>query len=61
MNKEEKEWVARETSYRIKEERKLNLFGHICRMEDSRLVKVVVFGEMEGKKEEYQKENGWTM
>src|SRR6218665_3198503 len=31
---------------RIKE-RKLNLFGHICRMEDSRLVKEV-FGEMEG-------------
>jgi len=28
---------------------KLNLFGHICRREDSRLVKEVVFGEMEGK------------
>ena len=26
--------------------RKLNLFGHICRMEDSRLVKDVVFGKM---------------
>src|SRR6218665_2915282 len=34
---------------RIKE-RKLNLFGHICRMEDSRLVKELVFGEMKGKK-----------
>ena len=33
---------------RIKE-RKLNLFGHICRLEDSRLVKEVVFGVMEGK------------
>jgi len=33
---------------RIKE-RKLNLFGHICRMEDNSLVKNVVFGEMEGK------------
>ena len=32
---------------RIKE-RKFNLFGHICRMEDSRLVKEVVFGEIEG-------------
>ncbi len=32
---------------RIKE-RKLNLFGHICRMEDSRRVKKEVFGEMEG-------------
>jgi len=27
----------------------LNLFEHICRMEDSRLVKEVVFGEMKGK------------
>jgi len=33
---------------RIKE-RKLNLFGHICIMEDSRLVKEVVFGKMKGK------------
>jgi len=31
-------------------------------MEDSRLVKEAVFGEMEGKtKEDDQKENGWTM
>ena len=30
-------------------ERKLNLFGHISRMEDSRLVKEVVFREMQGK------------
>jgi hypothetical protein len=28
--------------------RKLNLFGHICRMDDARLVKTVVFGMMEG-------------
>ncbi len=28
-------------------ERKLSLFGHICRMEDKRLVKGVVFGIME--------------
>jgi len=33
---------------RIKE-RKLNLFGHICRMEDIRLVKKVMFEEMEGR------------
>jgi len=33
---------------RIKE-RKLNIFGHICRMEDNRLVKKVVFREMEGR------------
>ena len=30
-------------------ERKLNLFGHICRMVEGRLVKEVVFREMEGK------------
>jgi len=30
-------------------ERKLHSFGHIFRMEDSRLVKEVVFGEMKGK------------
>ena len=29
-------------------ERKLSLFGHICRMEDNRLVKRVVFGIMDG-------------
>jgi len=33
---------------RIKE-RRLNLFGHICRMEDSRLVKEVVFRDMKWK------------
>src|SRR6218665_2593604 len=30
-------------------DRKLNLFGHICRMKDNRLVKEVMFGTMEGK------------
>jgi hypothetical protein len=29
--------------------RKLGLFGHICRMEDSRLIKHIVFGKMNGK------------
>ena len=29
-------------------ERKLSLFGHICRMEDNRLVKGVVFGIIDG-------------
>jgi len=28
--------------------RKLNLFVHICRMVDSRLVKTVIFGETNG-------------
>jgi len=29
-------------------ERKLNLFGHICRMQDDRLIKQAVFGIMDG-------------
>jgi len=29
-------------------ERKLNLFGHICRMDDKRLVKIAVFWIMDG-------------
>jgi len=40
-------------------ERKLNLFGHICRMEDSRLVKEVVFGEMEGKTKRGRPKREW--
>jgi len=31
------------------QDRKLKLFGHICRMDDNRLVKIVVFGMMNGK------------
>ena len=30
-------------------ERKLNFFGHICRMQDERLIKRVVLGIMDGK------------
>ena len=30
-------------------EKKLNFFGHICRMQDERLIKQVVFGIMDGK------------
>ena len=29
-------------------ERKMNFFGHACRMSDDRLIKTVIFGEMEG-------------
>jgi len=34
---------------RRRKERKSNLFRYICRMQNNRLVKEVVFGEMEGK------------
>ena len=33
----------------IIKKRKLRLFGHICRMDDSRLIKHLIFGKMEGK------------
>jgi len=38
-------------------ERKLNLFGHICRMKDNRLVKEVMFGMMQGQMKRGR--NGW--
>jgi hypothetical protein len=30
-------------------ERQLGLFGHICRMKDNRLIKLVVMGSVDGK------------
>ena len=38
-----------ETIIDIIKKRKLRLFGHICRMDDSRLVKHLIFGKMDGK------------
>jgi|SRR6218665_1677571 len=40
-------------------ERKLKLFGHICRMEDRRLVKEIVFGGMEGKTKRGRTRREW--
>src|SRR6218665_3454868 len=40
-------------------ERKLNLFRHICRMEDSRLVEEVVFGKMKGKTKRGRLKREW--
>jgi len=43
-------------------ERKLNLFGHMCRMDDQRLMKNVMFGMVNGTSlEEGLAENGWMM
>jgi hypothetical protein len=39
--------------------RKLNLFGHICRMDDGRMVKTVVFGMMEGTKRKGRPRREW--
>jgi len=33
----------------IIKKRKLRLFGHICRMDDGRLIKHLIFGKMDGK------------
>jgi hypothetical protein len=38
-----------ETIIDIIKKRKLRLFGHICRMEDTRLIKHIIFSKMEGK------------
>ena len=43
----------------IIQEKKLNLFGHTCRMEDSRLVKEVVFWEMKGKTKRGRPKREW--
>ena len=40
-------------------ERKLNLFGHICRMKDERLVKGVMFGIMEGQAQRGRPNREW--
>ena len=48
----------RNTIERIKE-RELNLFGHMCIMEDNRLLKEVVFGDMEKKTTTRRPCKGW--
>ena len=44
---------------RRRKERKSNLFRYICRMQDNRLVKEVVFGEMEGKIRRWRPTREW--
>ena len=41
-------------------ERKLNFFGHICRMQDDRLLKQAVFGIMDGKNKRGKPKRRWT-
>ena len=53
---------AEEDTVQVLMMRKLSLFGHICRMEDRRLIKTAVFQIIEGKAyEEDQTENGWMI
>ena len=41
-------------------ERKTNFFGHICRMQDERLIKQVVFGITDGKNKRGRPKRRWT-
>ena len=41
------------------QERKLQLFGHICRMKDDRLIKTVMFGRAEGKRKRGRQRRRW--
>ena len=38
----------------------MNFFGHICRMQDERLIKQVVFGIMDGKNKRGRRKRRWT-
>jgi len=40
--------------------KKLNLFGHICRMQDDRLIKQAVFGIMDGKNKKGRPRRKWA-
>ena len=41
-------------------ERKMNFFGHMCRMQDERLIKQVGFGIMHGKNKRGRPKRRWT-
>jgi len=41
-------------------DRKMYFFGHICRMQDERLIKQVVFGIMDGKNKRGRPKRRWT-
>ena len=45
---------------RIIIQRKLQFFGHICRMKDARMLKAIVFGVMEGKARKGRPCREWT-
>jgi len=40
-------------------QRKLHLFGHICRMDDSRKIKILVFGMMDGSNKRGRPHREW--
>jgi len=40
-------------------QRKLRLFGHICRMDDNRKIKTLTFGNVEGTNRRGRQSRGW--
>ena len=40
-------------------DRKMQLFGHICRMSDDRLIKLVLFAKVEGKRKQGRPKKKW--
>jgi len=41
-------------------QRKLRLFGHICKMDDSRRIKTLVFGMMDGSDKRERPHRKWS-
>jgi len=41
-------------------QRKLRLFGHICRMDDSRKIRILVFGMMDGSNKRGRPHREWS-
>jgi len=52
--------IMKRMGTRINIERKLNFFGHICGMQDDRLLKKAVFGIMDGKNKRGRPKRRWT-
>ena len=49
---------VKKASQKVKE-RKLSMFGHICRMQDNRLIKLVLMGDMYGTRKRGRPHRKW--
>ena len=54
-------WIAQRKTYIVQTvmQRKLKLFGHICRMPDHRLIKTTIFGIIEGNNKRGRPKREW--
>ena len=41
-------------------DRKMELFGHICRMKDERLIKLALFAKVDGKRKQGRPKRKWV-